>query len=237
MNSTKPHILITRPLLEAQHTARQLAQMGYTTSLAPLTMLQTFDITLPNSDGFDAIALSSPRALSFAANAPMPPSWLEKPIFTVGDTSATAARNAGFTDVQSAKGNAISLSEILIAAAPKNLLYLCGEIKSADLAGLLRPHQITCKDLPTYAMQEMDMPADTATMLRNGTIDAVLHFSKRAAMLFSQQCPHQIAAQHFCLSTQVAEGLASTHRANAKTAEHPTHDTLLSTLTHHLPPS
>ena len=62
------------------------------------------------------------------------------PVFAVGQHSAQAMRAAGFADVSSADGNVNDLADLVAArmkpGAP--LLYLAGEERSGDLAGVLR---------------------------------------------------------------------------------------------------
>ena len=89
---------------------------------------------------WDAILLTSVNALS------APSRWRRSgrsralPVFAVGERTAQAAREQGFTDVTSAEGNVSDLADLVAArlTPPARLLYLAGEERAGDLAGALR---------------------------------------------------------------------------------------------------
>lgn len=98
-----------------------------------------------------------------------------RPVFTVGDATAAAARGAGFTRVQSAGGDLDRLADLLLAQGPGigPLLVPGAREPAGDLPALLQD-RIEARALPVY-----EAVGTGATP--PATFDAVLIHSARAA--------------------------------------------------------
>lgn len=98
-----------------------------------------------------------------------------RPVFTVGDATAQAARTAGFARVQSASGDLDSLAALLIVQGSEvGPLLVPGALEPAgDLPALLRG-RIEARTLPLYEAVETGAAPPAA-------FDAVLVHSARAA--------------------------------------------------------
>jgi uroporphyrinogen-III synthase len=76
-------------------------------------------------------------------------------------------------------------------------------------------------------VQVADFPAAVVAALARGTLDGVLHFSRRTAQAYldcaarAQMLDRALRSQHFCLSRQVAEPLIAAGATSARIAPHP----------------
>jgi uroporphyrinogen-III synthase len=119
----------------------------------------------------------------------------------------------------------------LVAArlqAPARLLYLAGEERSGDLAGLLRDKNFAVETVLVYrAVAATDLPPAAAAALTAG-IDGVFHFSRRSAEAYLQAARRSGLLQdalaepiHYCLSERIAEPLRDAGAANVRIAARP----------------
>jgi len=133
-------ILLTRPQADAQRTAAALRARGHEVIIAPLFDLEI----LPDADlgdgSWSAILVTSANAVRAISGHRRRDELRALAVFTVGDRTAQAMRDCGFTNVASAGGNVNDLAGLVAAhlKPPSHLLYLAGEERSGDLAGLLR---------------------------------------------------------------------------------------------------
>ena len=157
-------------------------------------------------------------------------------VFTVGERTAQAMREAGFTDVTSADGNVTDLAKLVAARLKPSarLLYLAGEERSGDLAGLLRAQDFAVETVLVYrAVAAQTLPRPAAVALASG-IDGVLHFSRRSAEAYVEAARNsgllEIALMkpvHICLSDRVAEPLTRAGAATVRVAVRPDEAALL----------
>ena len=223
-------LLLTRPQPDAARTAVALRALGHEPIVAPLIGIEIVSEVDPDGGPWAAILLTSANALWGIAGFAWRDDWRDLPIFAVGDRTAQAVRDAGFTAVTSAGGNVNDLAALVAAHLnpPARLLYLTGEDRSGDLAGALRARGFVVDMVVVYrAMVAETLPAQAATALTSG-IDGVLHYSRRSAEAFvaaAQRAGLQEAAlqkpTHFCLSAQVAEPLAQAGAADIRIAPRP----------------
>jgi len=223
-------LLLTRPQPDAARTAVALRALGHEPIVAPLIGIEIVSEVDRDGGPWAAILLTSANALWSIAGFAWRDDWRDLPIFAVGDRTAQAVRDAGFTAVTSAGGNVNDLAALVAAHLnpPARLLYLTGEDRSGDLAGALRARGFVVDMVVVYrAMVAETLPAQAATALTRG-IDGVLHYSRRSAEAFvaaTQRAGLQEAAfqkpAHFCLSAQVAEPLAQAGAADIRIAPRP----------------
>lgn len=154
---------------------------------------------------FDALLIGSAMAFRFGGRGLAALKGL--PVYAVGETTAAAAREAGFTVVASGAG---SMQAMLgeLDPAHKRLLRLAGE----DRVPLTLPKGVTMEERVVYASIAQEMPAELIALLRSPAIVA-LH-SAEAAHHLSAQCvrhgirraPLRIAALSSRVATAAGDG-------------------------------
>jgi len=209
-----PVLLVTRPEPDAIDTALRLEALGIETIRAPMLEMKPLDTPLPDPAGLGALVLTSANAIRALAQNGKLAAYLALPVFTVGERTAAAAREAGFADVRSADGTVDDLAAKIVAAAPDGaILYPAAYHLSADLAGQLAPHGLDVQTFRVYDMLAAQrLPDDVANRLAEGTIDGVVFYSRRTAETFchlvsaaglTEKSRRTITA--LCLSENVAE--------------------------------
>lgn len=229
-------ILLTRPEADAARTAAALRQRGHEPIMAPLLAIEiTADADL-GAGPWAAILVTSANAVRAIAGHKRREELRRIPVFAVGAHSGEDMRAAGFAEVSSADGNVADLARLVAARMPpgSQLLYLAGEERSGDLAGVLRAEGFAVQTALVYRAVAADhLPRHAVAALAAG-VDAVLHFSRRSAEAYvnaarnagllaaALQRPVQI-----CLSARVAEPLRSAGAATIRIAARPDEAALL----------
>ncbi|MGN6747508.1 MAG: uroporphyrinogen-III synthase [Xanthobacteraceae bacterium] len=229
-------ILVTRPQPRAADTASALRARGHEPIVAPLFEMERLADVDPKAGPWDAIVLTSANGLSGIAAFAHDKKWCGIPVFAVGDVTAQAARDMGFTDVTSAGGAVNDLVDLAAARVrpPARLLYLAGEERSGDLAGALRSKSFEVDLVVVYRFATPHVLPEAAAAALAGDVDAVLHFSRAAAETFLDAARGSNLLEaartkpiHFCLSQQVAAPLREAGAARIQVAALPTQDALL----------
>jgi uroporphyrinogen-III synthase len=207
-------VAVTRPQVDGERTAAALEALGHEVLVAPLMRIEPVAADLAGT--WSAIVITSANAMHATAFADK-----RLPVFAVGDRSAEAAQQAGFTEVISANGDIKDLVRLVVshsAGAKAPLLYLAGEDRSDDLVARLATQGITAEMKVVYRTVAEAFPPVLAAALESGDVDAVLHFSRRSAELFvagarsAGMADPALDVRHLCLSAQVAEPLAGAGR-------------------------
>lgn len=212
---------MTRAQPGAARTAARLAALGFEPAVAPLLRIRPIPQPAPDLDDVAALAFTSVNGVeAFGALT----ARRDRPVFTVGDATAAAARAAGFTAVRSAGGALDDLAALLAGAGIAGRILASGAREPAgDLAGLLAG-KIEVQALPVYEALETGAAAPAA-------FDAVLIHSPRAgralAALGSEVGRDRLAA---AISPAVADALSSVQFAELRIAAAPTEDALLEAL-------
>ena len=95
-----------------------------------------------------------------------------------------------------------------MGGAPQPLLYLAGEDRSGELA----VPGLTVRIVVVYRAAKAEIfPTNVRTALEQGSIDGVLHFSRRSVESYLE-CGRDLAGPalkpvHYCLSARAAEPL------------------------------
>jgi uroporphyrinogen-III synthase len=149
-----------------------------------------------------------------------------------------AARAAGFAGAESHGRDVAALVDHLSVAwrRPQRVLYLAGADRTMDVAAALGPlgHDVTTAIV--YDAVKATRFSDVALLaLREGAIDAVLHYSARTAEAFVACCGADIPLdpapfRHLCLSAKVGEVLRSAGGSRILVAERPDEEALLALL-------
>jgi uroporphyrinogen-III synthase len=227
--------VITRPLDEAEPLAAALQAKGYATLVEPMLRIVEIPAPIPDLKSYDALAFTSANGVRFFA-ARSPRRGL--PAFAVGDRTAAALRDSGFTDVRVAAGDAEALGGVIRAASPaiSRLLHVSGEATARDLAALVVAGQSVDRLVLYSAIAADDFSPDLVAALYACTVGYVLFFSPRTASVFGTivaklGLTEMICLSYaLCLSPQVAANLADLPWADRKIAARPTSEALLSLL-------
>ena len=205
---TGPRVAITRALPEAERTAERLRARGAEAIVAPLLEIapRAFDTNLA---GVQALLLTSANGVRAAALATRERGL---PLLTVGDATARAARDAGFTEVRSAGGDVRALSALANASLqPKAgmLLYLSGADVAADLVSWLHAAGFQATRRIVYEARVVAaLPAAYSQPL-----DIIVFHSARAARAFARLgAPNAKTLTAACLSQAVADAAEQSAR-------------------------
>ena len=127
------HILLTRPLEDCSEMILKFKSLGHQVSHLPLLNIKKVNYDEINFSDYGGIVFTSANAVKF-----LDLNKLNKNImcFCVGNITEKKARSVGFQNTIAAEGNVLNLRELIIrnyTLKNKPLLYISGEITSADL--------------------------------------------------------------------------------------------------------
>jgi uroporphyrinogen-III synthase len=231
-------VLLTRPEPDAQRTAAALRARGHEVIIAPLLHIEILSNADLGAGPWAAILVTSANAVRAIAAHRRRAGLHTVPVFAVGQRSAQAMREAGFADVASADGNVDDLANLVAARMKPGmpLLYLAGEERSGDLAGVLRARNFTVQTVLVYrAIAAATLPRHASDALTAG-IDAVLHFSRRSAEAYVSAARDAGGLDaltkpvHLCLSGRIAEPLTAAGATKIRVAGRPEEAALLELL-------
>lgn len=185
-------ILVTRPAPDNAKTAAALRARGHEVLLSPMLRFEPVAFEDDGEIDFDAVILSSANAVRAIEDHPVRARLMLLPVFAVGEHTAKIARDAGFTNITIADGDAISLRERIVESAAAGklrrkaaLCYLAGADLTRDLGGELGARGFTVVTRTAYRMVPIAGLSDVVSdAFRAGTIDAVMHFSRRSARAY-----------------------------------------------------
>ena len=177
--------------------------------------------------GVQALLFTSANGVrAFAALSPR----RDLKVFTVGDGSADAARQAGFATVESAKGDIEALAALVVdrlKAEDGILFHAAGTVTAGDLKIRLEGLGYQVRRAQLYeAKIATSLSTETRANLTLGGIDAVLLFSPRTAATFADLwrtagSPSLGRIHALCLSAAVAREIGSLGWAAVEIADRP----------------
>lgn len=230
-------MLLTRPRPEAERTADALRKLGHEPLIAPMLDIQDLRGVTFEGGPWSAILMTSGNAARALAVHPQAGALAMLRCFAVGGQTAQAAREAGFANVVSAQGDGGDLARLIaaeVADRSRPLLYLAGDDRARDMAAELSPAGLTLQTVVVYrAVAAQEFSAELANALRAGTIDGVLHYSRRSTEIFvgCAQKSGIIEAigklRHFCLSRRASEPLTEIGAARISIAARPDEQAIL----------
>lgn len=219
-------LLVTRPEPGASATAARLAALGHECLLLPCLTIKTVTPRLPEHPA--ALVVTSGQAV------PALPARLHNvPVFCVGDATAAKLRQAGFTRVESASGNADDLFKLIAARRLIGLHVLAvGERHGLALLARLREAGISATRRKVYAAIKLrSLPEDVRAALAAGALDGALFYSAETARAFARLHPPGTARMDaYVLSDNVAAGLEGLPWARIHVALAPTEADLMALL-------
>ncbi len=147
--------VITRAQPGAQITGERIAELGHTPLIVPAADVRPTGASIV-TQGVQALLMTSAAA---ARNALMEEAVLDLPVYAVGDSTAAAAREAGFSEVISAGGDGANLA-VLAADRMKPsdgaLLHIRGSEIAGDVLGMLTACGFETRFVEVY--QTLDNP-------------------------------------------------------------------------------
>ncbi|MCX7324217.1 MAG: uroporphyrinogen-III synthase [Hyphomicrobiales bacterium] len=230
-------ILITRPEPRASRTKATLEAVGRTGLVAPLFTIIAMPGPRPKGR-FAALVVTSingaaglsPASANLAA---------DMAVLAVGDATAEAIRASGFTNVQSASGDNRALARLILSqVAPKfRLLLATGEDHKPGLPAALAKVGYEVATWLRYKAEAVSaLPDDARDALAGGTLDGVMHYSRRASEVFLSLAAdaglteQAVRLQHLCLSDDVAGPLRAAGCPDVRVASQPEEAALLALL-------
>ncbi|WP_417307760.1 uroporphyrinogen-III synthase [Devosia sp.] len=227
-------MLVTRPEPDASDTAGRLDALGIGALKAPMLTQQVLTTSLPDAEGFGAMAITSANALRALQARGVLEAYLDLPVYAVGQRTAGLAREMGFARVESAGGTVTKLVELL-GTAPIDgpILYASGREVTSDLGRALAPTGRMVITAEVYAMvAASELPEAVASAIASGRVAAALFYSTRSAAVFAQLTaglPRQLKARLgvICLSEAVALPLVDAHFVRVALADYPSEEAMM----------
>jgi uroporphyrinogen-III synthase len=208
---TRP-VLVLRPQPGADATAGRARSMGLEAIIAPLFRIVARDWAMPGSFVEALLVTSANAARALGPEVPR-----SVPVYVVGEATAQALRNVGFSHITAGLSDVADIVRRAERDGVASLLHLCGEDRTRFDPGTVNVEQRT-----VYAAQPIEPGRAFAEALDRGAV-ALLH-SARAARRFREIAGtgHRIAT----ISAAVLDA-AGTGWEAAEAADRPQDDALL----------
>ena len=204
--------------------------MGYAPIVEPLFTLETLKPDLPP---FDALAFTSANGVRAFGKLSM---RRDAPVYCVGQRTANAARDIGFSEVASADGDAAALASLIVRRLSPSaaLLHAGNEESRGDLVGGLTAAGFKAGFCALYraAPSAAPGPALAAHLAGQPAFDVVLIHSPRAAAIlagFLAAADPPAALAIAAISPAAASALRP-HAARIEIAAAPDENSLLAAL-------
>jgi uroporphyrinogen-III synthase len=225
-------VLVTRPHPDDEVTADALRARGFEVLQVPMLRYEPVPFHDDADARYGAIIVTSANALRAIAPHLAGSRLLKLPLFAVGEHTASAARDAGFGEVLTGKGDAAALRDLVLGSVKSKqlkkgatLLYLAGADLARDLAGELGEKGFTVVTHTTYRMiPASGLPREICDAFVANQIEAVLHYSRRSARAFLDAARSggveisALALPQCCISSAVASILRDAGATQVTTA-------------------
>lgn len=114
-------LLVLRPEPGASETAARARAIGLDPVVAPLFEIRGLAAAAPDPARYDAVLLTSANGARHA-----PAELTALPCFAVGESTAAAARSAGFGEVRSGPLDGAAAAAMMAAAGVRRAVHACG---------------------------------------------------------------------------------------------------------------
>jgi uroporphyrinogen-III synthase len=169
-------ILILRPEPGASRTAAAAAALGLDPVTAPLFDVKPVEWRPPPLWAYDAVILTSGNAVRMGGDKLT--EMFDAACYAVGESTAQAAREAGFADVRSGPSDGAALVGLMAADGVTEALHLCGR----DHAELDHP-RIRIERRVVYAADAVETLAEQALQALGAGALVLLHSPRAGACL------------------------------------------------------
>ena len=171
-------VLILRPEPGASRTAAKAEALGLCPVVAPLFTIRRLPWRAPDPADYDAILLTSANAARHAGE-PLR-YFLHLPCFAVGEATAEAAQEAGFTEITAGPSDGAAAAALMFEAGIARAIHLCGRDH-------LPPSTVGIRidSIPIYVAEPQPTLSDAAAQASRAGALVLLH-SPRAAARFAE---------------------------------------------------
>jgi uroporphyrinogen-III synthase len=224
----RPLILITRPVEDATGLVDALRAEGFDALVEPMLRIEPVSDVVVDLTDCRAILFTSANGVRAFARIS---SVRNLPVVTVGASSAQAATEAGFEDIEASGGDVEALIETVRARFPVQggaLFHAAGSVTAGDLKGDLEALGYTVKRVALYrSVKTQELSDACRAALDTGRIAAVTFFSPRTAesfvtvLLGEGRAPCARTVWAVCLSDAVAQTAAGIDWLGVKRAATP----------------
>ena len=233
-------VLVTRPEPDATSQAERLAARGHEPVLAPLLAIESATDVPLELDGAQALIVTSRNALRALASHRDLATALQLPLFAVGEATAKAATELGFTTVTAGPGTGEELSRAdrrRALAKCRGARASCRRNRRLRLeigAASQRLHAAAARPLPGCCGDEAARRS-VLSLLNASKLDGVILMSPRTAAIFAALVVRHGALTQasrldcYCLSAAVAQAVEPL-KARAIVAVRPYEDDILALL-------
>lgn len=222
-------VWITRALPGAAQTAEQVRALGAVALVAPLLEVQILSLLPIDLQDVGALAFTSANGVrAFAAQS----DERRVAVFAVGDSTAAAARAAGFSDVTSAAADVAALARLIAQKdRPEGAVVQIGAQEPAgDLAGALAGAGIATRRVDIYRTVPRELSDADLVEVQSATL-ILVHSPRAAAVLRDAYLDAMNPHAHFlCLSAAVAAPLRTLERKGLHVAKAPNESALMAVL-------
>ena len=171
-------VIVLRPQPGCAATVAAARALGLDAVASPMFEMQPVDWSAPDPADFDAIIAGSANAFRHGGEGLA--ALTNLPVMAVGESTAAAAREAGFTVEATGQGGLQSMLDA--TSGPMRLLRLAGETR----VELFPPVGLTIEERVVYRAEPQSLTDSAAAALPCGAI-ALLH-SGEAARRFAEEC-------------------------------------------------
>jgi uroporphyrinogen-III synthase len=230
-------LLLTRPEADSAALAQMLRSMGHETAIAPLLTIRFIDDAEIPARAWQALLVTSANGARALGRHRAAASLKGVAVLAVGEASAEAAAEQGFTNVRAAGGDVDRLAALAVAEldpAMGPLLHAAGSVVAGDLVSLLGSRGFDVERAVLYEAKKAErLPGDVLTELERGTLDGALFYSPRTARQFARLVKKAGLEQRlenataYCLSPAVAAALEGLGFRALKIAPEPSQKALL----------
>ena len=232
-------VLVTRPEPDARREADALRKRGYEPVLAPLLGIEFLKDVPLDLEGAQAVVITSRNALRALEDHPQRDAVAALPLFAVGEATAWAGRQFGFSEVTIGPGTGAGLPPIIrqeVHPEKGPLIHIGAEKVAFDLKGALEEDGFELRRFVLYRSHPVEaLPGDVVQAMTSGDISRVLLLSPRTARTFARLAQRQGVVTDakglvcYCLSKAIAEAVAPLGFA-VRVPEYPREEDLLALL-------
>jgi uroporphyrinogen-III synthase len=229
-------VLLTRARAQAEATAARLQERGIDTLIAPLVRIEAMAKGDDALAGFvQAVLVTSHNGAQALAGRSIDRAV---PVLAVGNRTASTLRDAGFTNVRSADGDAEALAALALATLDRSggaIVHVRGEtMNRSPLAPLRDAGYMTAE---TILYRSVTIPRFAPEIIpRLDTVDTALVYSPGSAFRLSNALaalpPGRVRPLQIVAISTAALAPLQDHPdvASLRAADHPSEDALLSLL-------
>ncbi len=230
------HVLVTRPYEQALETRRKLLDIDCRVSIESVLEIEKIQYSsgiYKNSNGFIVTSVHAAKEIAKQT-------YLDRNIsvFAVGYATAKPLKDAGFTNIYEAYGDAKNLLQLIKNKRGTDeglLTYLSGWHITQDIARVLAMDGYDAQRVVCYkATPKKKLNNEIVQLIKKGKIHVVMFYSYRTAYFFSQLIENEKINSSLknmvalTMSEYVASALNSSDWKGVMFTKQPSQDSLIS---------